>query len=209
MLATGISIIIKEAVMTRTLLFSAMGAMLSIGLATSAYAAQGQTDAGAASGQASPDTGSKLGSPAQPGAGQSISPGTAGRVESIEGEVLRIEGDIYVVKDTSGREVRLHVDKNTNIDGNITPKDLIIARGTKMSAGPGDWQRPSGDLSQGSTGERSQGMPSDRNRGMSSDRSQGMAGDRSSGMAGDRPKGVAPDASQAAATWHVDSIKKR
>ena len=142
--------------MTRTLLFSAMSTMLSIGLAAGAYAAQGQTDAGAASGQSSPDTGSKLGTPAQPGAGQTISPGTVGRTESIEGEVLRIEGNTYVVKDTAGREVRLHMDKNTNIDGNITPKDLIIARASRMSTTLGDGHR-SIDPNQIKSGDRSQG----------------------------------------------------
>lgn len=113
-----------------------MGTLLSLGLVARAYAAQGQEGAGAASGQASPDTGMKSGSPAQPAPGPQISPGTAGKTESIEGEVLRIEGDIYVVKDTSGREVRLHVDKNTKIDGNITPKDLISAKASQMSAKP-------------------------------------------------------------------------
>jgi uncharacterized protein YdeI (BOF family) len=120
--------------MKRTLLFSALGTLLSLGLVAGAYAAQGQEGAGAASGQASPDTGMKSGSPAQPAPGPTISPGTAGKAESIEGEVLRIEGDIYVVKDTSGKEVRLHVDKSTKIDGNITAKDLIIAKASQMSA---------------------------------------------------------------------------
>ncbi len=139
--------------MTRTLMFS-LGAMLSIGLAAGAYAAQGQTDTGGASGKSSPDIGSKLAS-AQPGVGQSISPGPVGRTESIEGEVLRIEGNIYVVKGTAGKELRLHVDKHTNIDGNLASKDLIIARASRMSTTLGSGHR-SIDPSQSMSGDRSQ-----------------------------------------------------
>jgi hypothetical protein len=58
----------------------------------------------------------------------STTPGvTLPRPQSIEGEILRVEGNYYVVKDISGKEVRLYIDKNTKIDGNLTAGDKIIA----------------------------------------------------------------------------------
>lgn len=45
----------------------------------------------------------------------------------IEGRVVGIEGDSYLVKDISGREVRLHVDGTTSKDGNITIGDTVQA----------------------------------------------------------------------------------
>ncbi len=36
---------------------------------------------------------------------------------AIKGDLLKIDGDFYVVKDTSGKDVRLHVDKTTKLDG--------------------------------------------------------------------------------------------
>jgi hypothetical protein len=46
----------------------------------------------------------------------------------VEGRVVKIEGDSYLVKDISGREVRLHVDDRTSKDGNITIGDTVQAR---------------------------------------------------------------------------------
>jgi hypothetical protein len=46
----------------------------------------------------------------------------------VEGRVVKIDGDSYLVKDISGREVRLHVDGRTSRDGNITIGDNIQAR---------------------------------------------------------------------------------
>jgi ribosomal protein S1 len=34
--------------------------------------------------------------------------------KTIQGEILRVEGDIYVVRDHAGKEVRLHVDDKTD-----------------------------------------------------------------------------------------------
>ena len=117
--------------MKKTETFS-FGALLILALAAGAYAAQGQEGAGGISGQPSAETGMTPGSPAQPAPDPSLTPGTAGRPTTIEGEVLRIEGDYYIVKDTSGKEVRLHVDKSTKLDGNITAHDLITARTSEM-----------------------------------------------------------------------------
>lgn len=35
----------------------------------------------------------------------------------IEGDILKIEGELYTVHDTAGHEVRLHVDKTTHLEG--------------------------------------------------------------------------------------------
>ena len=50
------------------------------------------------------------------------------RPQTVEGEVLRAEGNQYVVKDVSGKEIRLYVDKNTKLDGNLTAGDKVVAR---------------------------------------------------------------------------------
>jgi ribosomal protein S1 len=34
--------------------------------------------------------------------------------KTVQGEILRIEGELYVVRDPSGKEVRLHVDDKTD-----------------------------------------------------------------------------------------------
>jgi len=47
--------------------------------------------------------------------------------QTLEGEVLRFEGNYYVVTDNSGKEVRLYTDKTTKIDGNLSPGDKIVA----------------------------------------------------------------------------------
>ena len=49
------------------------------------------------------------------------------RPQTIEGVVQRLEGNDYVVKDLSGKEVRLNVDRSTRLDGNITAGDRIVA----------------------------------------------------------------------------------
>jgi hypothetical protein len=45
----------------------------------------------------------------------------------VEGEVLRIDRETYMIQDTSGKEVRLQVDGKTWKDGNITVGDSILA----------------------------------------------------------------------------------
>jgi hypothetical protein len=37
--------------------------------------------------------------------------------KTINGDLLKIDGDYYVVHDMTGHEVRLHVDKNTKLEG--------------------------------------------------------------------------------------------
>ena len=41
--------------------------------------------------------------------------GESQSAKTIKGEVLRIEGDNYVVKDQDGKEVRLHIDQTTKM----------------------------------------------------------------------------------------------
>ena len=45
----------------------------------------------------------------------------------VEGEVLKIDRETYVIQDTAGKEVRLRVDGKTWKDGNITVGDSILA----------------------------------------------------------------------------------
>jgi NMD protein affecting ribosome stability and mRNA decay len=37
--------------------------------------------------------------------------------QSVKGDLLKIEGDFYVVQTITGKEVRVHVDKTTKLDG--------------------------------------------------------------------------------------------
>jgi hypothetical protein len=54
--------------------------------------------------------------------------------QTLEGEVLRFEGNYYIVKDMSGKQVRLYTDKTTKIDGNLSPGDKIVARTAAIPA---------------------------------------------------------------------------
>jgi len=54
--------------------------------------------------------------------------------QTIEGVVQRLEGSYYVIKDLSGKEVRLNVDRSTRLDGNITAGDRIVALTNPMVA---------------------------------------------------------------------------
>jgi hypothetical protein len=46
-------------------------------------------------------------------AGDMAEPGS----KTVNGDLLKIEGEFYTVHDKSGHEVRLHVDKTTKLDG--------------------------------------------------------------------------------------------
>ena len=54
--------------------------------------------------------------------------GVMPRPQTIEGEVLRINSDSYLIRDLSGREIRIRVDRSTKLDGNLTPGDKVVAR---------------------------------------------------------------------------------
>jgi hypothetical protein len=50
--------------------------------------------------------------------------------QTIKGDLLKIDGEYYVVKDTAGKEVRLHVDKTSQLDGTFKAGDKIEAQAT-------------------------------------------------------------------------------
>jgi hypothetical protein len=47
--------------------------------------------------------------------------------QTIKGDLLSIKGDVYLVKDISGRLVYLHVDKNTKRERLLVPGEKIEA----------------------------------------------------------------------------------
>ena len=53
-------------------------------------------------------------------------PGT----QTVKGDMLKIDGAFYVVKDAGGKEVRLHVDKTSQLDGTFKAGDKIEAQAT-------------------------------------------------------------------------------
>jgi len=55
-------------------------------------------------------------------------PETRQGIETIKGEVLRVEGENYVVERFNGKEVTLHIDQTTKITGRIGKGDRIEAK---------------------------------------------------------------------------------
>jgi hypothetical protein len=49
-------------------------------------------------------------------------------IETIKGEVLRVDGDNFLIQRSDGREVRLHIDADTQMTGNIDRGDRIEAK---------------------------------------------------------------------------------
>jgi len=58
--------------------------------------------------------------------GEMAAPGS----QAVKGDLLRIDGEFYVVKDTSGKEVRLHVDETSKLEGTFKAGDKIEAQAT-------------------------------------------------------------------------------
>lgn len=50
--------------------------------------------------------------------------------QTIKGDVQKIDGEYYVVKDSTGKETRLHVDKTSKLDGTFKAGDKIEAQAT-------------------------------------------------------------------------------
>jgi uncharacterized protein YdeI (BOF family) len=50
--------------------------------------------------------------------------------QPLKGEVLKIEGENYTIKDASGKEVRIHVDKTTKAEGTFKVGDKVEANTT-------------------------------------------------------------------------------
>jgi len=61
------------------------------------------------------------------GSGEMTAPGT----QAIQGDLLKIDGEFYVVKDASGKEVRLHVDKTSKVEGALKAGDKIEAQASE------------------------------------------------------------------------------
>jgi hypothetical protein len=57
-----------------------------------------------------------------------ISSSPTGISAVVEGEILKINRETYLIQDTAGKEVRLRVDAKTWKDGNITVGDSILAK---------------------------------------------------------------------------------
>jgi hypothetical protein len=51
--------------------------------------------------------------------------------QTVKGDVLKIEGEFYTVKDMAGKEVRLHVDKTSKLEGTFKAGDKIEAQASK------------------------------------------------------------------------------
>ena len=43
----------------------------------------------------------------------------------VHGELLKIDGDLYTVKETNGKEVRLQIDKETRLEQTLKPGDKV------------------------------------------------------------------------------------
>ncbi len=52
----------------------------------------------------------------------------AANTRTIKGELLKIDGENYVVKDATGKEVKLHVSAETKKDGDVKVGDKIEAQ---------------------------------------------------------------------------------
>jgi hypothetical protein len=50
--------------------------------------------------------------------------------QTVKGEILKVDGENYTIKDASGKEVRLHVDKTTKTHGSLKVGDKIEAEAT-------------------------------------------------------------------------------
>jgi uncharacterized protein YdeI (BOF family) len=53
---------------------------------------------------------------------------TTRSTQTFEGEVLRFSGDSYVIRDLTGKEVRLDVGRNTKIDNGVTTGNNVVAQ---------------------------------------------------------------------------------
>src|SRR5438093_749478 len=57
------------------------------------------------------------------------------KARSVTGELVKIDGAFYVIKDASGKEIRLHVDKNTTkLDKDRAKMDREFKVGDKIEA---------------------------------------------------------------------------
>lgn len=90
--------------MKRLLGLLAFAAILSVGMAPLIYAAE------------------PMAAP-----GEMPAPGS----QAVKGDLLRIDGEFYVVKEASGKEVRLHVDGSSKLEGTFKAGDKIEAQASE------------------------------------------------------------------------------
>jgi uncharacterized protein YdeI (BOF family) len=57
----------------------------------------------------------------------------ASSTQTVNGDLLKIDGEFYVVKDTAGKEIRLLVDKTTTMDGVIKVGDKVEVQATEKN----------------------------------------------------------------------------
>jgi hypothetical protein len=50
-----------------------------------------------------------------------------GNPNVLQGEVMRIDGDRYLIRESGGRDMQLRVDNTTRFDRNITVADKVLA----------------------------------------------------------------------------------
>jgi hypothetical protein len=62
-------------------------------------------------------------------AGDMAAPST----QTVIGDLLKVDGEFYVVKDMAGKEIRLHADKTTALDGAIKAGDKVEAQATEKN----------------------------------------------------------------------------
>ena len=53
--------------------------------------------------------------------------------QTVNGDLLKIDGEFYVVKEMPGKEIRLHVDKTTALDGSINVGEKVEAQATEKN----------------------------------------------------------------------------
>ena len=70
--------------------------------------------------------------------------------QSVQGELLKIEGQNYTVKDKSGEEVRFVVDKETQLKGQVKEGDTIEAK--IAQDGTADWVKKASEKRDSSGG---------------------------------------------------------
>ena len=63
-------------------------------------------------------------------AGDMAAPGSQ---TAIKGDLLKIDGEFYVVKDMAGKEIRLHVDNTSKLDGAFKAGDKVEAQATEKN----------------------------------------------------------------------------
>ena len=69
------------------------------------------------------------GTTAAPGA-PGTEPGMMSGAQTVKGDLMKIDGEYYVVKDSTGKEVKLHVDSTSKIEGAPKAGDKVEAQMT-------------------------------------------------------------------------------